>query len=128
MLVAMVFAQSGFMLRHYNPTIEPRYFYPVSSALAEINRRTGGEQTLRLAGAVLPPDSNLWYRTFSPDNYDALGVKTYDTLRARLFPPADPNAPLPPSAQPPPACARAARSECAMSSPRTTSRSSAWTG
>src|SRR5438132_7809887 len=87
LLVAMVFAQSGFMLRHYNPTVDRRYFYPVSPAMSEINRRTAGEQTLRLAGAALPPDSNLWYRTLSPDNYDALGVRTYDTLRARLFPP-----------------------------------------
>jgi hypothetical protein len=95
-LTAMVFAQSGFMLRHYNPTIDRRYFYPVSTAMAEINRRTAGEQTLRLAGAVLPADSNLWYRTFSPDNYDALGVKPYDTLRNRLFPlPGSPDAASP---------------------------------
>jgi hypothetical protein len=82
-LVGMVFAQSGFMLREYNPTIDPRYFYPVSPAMAAV-RDTVGADTVMVDG-LMNPDTNLWYRLRIPSSYDGMGVRNYDLLQRRLL-------------------------------------------
>lgn len=84
-VVVLIFLQSGFLLKDYNPTIEDRYFYPISPALEAISRQTGPAQTLRVDAALLPADSNLWYRLRSPSNYDAIGVRAYDRMHAELM-------------------------------------------
>ncbi|MDP8937046.1 MAG: YfhO family protein [Actinomycetota bacterium] len=82
-LVGVVFAQTGFMLRQYNPTIDPRYFYPVSPAMAAL-RDTVGAETVMVDG-LMNPDTNLWYRLRIPSSYDGSGVYHYDLLQRRLL-------------------------------------------
>ncbi len=82
-LIAMVFAQSGFMLRHYNPTIDPRYFYPVSPAMAALTHTVGAETVM--VDGLMNPDTNLWYRLRIPSSYDGTGVRTHDLLQRRLL-------------------------------------------
>ncbi len=84
-LVPLVFLQTGGLLRDFNPTIEPRYFYSVTPALTEITRLTGNEQTLRVDGAGIPVNSNLWYRLRALGNYDAIGVRWFDELHTALI-------------------------------------------
>jgi hypothetical protein len=94
-IVAMVFAQSGYLFRHYNPTIDQRYFYPITPTLTAFNARTGGAQTLRLDLTDIAPDANLWYQVRSATSYDAIGVKNYDKLYKGLLRADDgPNIPL----------------------------------
>jgi len=81
-LVGVVFAQSGFLLRGYNPSIEERYFYPEPQALEAV-RAAAGAETLSLDGLLLP-DANLWYRLRTPHSYDGMGVATQDLLTATL--------------------------------------------
>lgn len=85
LLLAMVFAQSGFLFRDYNPTIPDRFFYPTTSAVRAVRHITGADQTLMLGSAVMSPDVNVWYRQHSAETYDALGVREYDTLQRRLL-------------------------------------------
>jgi Bacterial membrane protein YfhO len=85
LLILLVFAQSGLLFRDFAPTIEHEYFYPVTPSLEEIRSRTGEEQTLWVDGAMLPPNSNLWYHLRSPGLYDALGVRWYDALYEGLL-------------------------------------------
>jgi hypothetical protein len=85
LLVAMVFAQSGYLFRHYNPTVNQRYFYPVTPSLVAFSARTGDAQTLRLDETDIPADSNLWYQLSIPASYDAIGVGHYDDLYVRLL-------------------------------------------
>jgi hypothetical protein len=83
-LVGLVFLQTGWLLRSFNPTIDARFVYPVTPALAAIRERTGDALTLWLDGAALPANSNLWYRLPSLSNYDAMGVATYEDLHHQL--------------------------------------------
>jgi Bacterial membrane protein YfhO len=85
LLAGGVFLQSGFLLRHFNPTIDSQYFYPRSPLLDEVMRRTAGEQTLFLDGAAVPPNANLWYRLRSVHNYDGMGVRPVDALTRALL-------------------------------------------
>lgn len=82
-LVAMVFAQSGFLLRHYNPTIEPQYFYPKTPAMAAVLESVGTEMVL--VDGLLNADVNLWYRLRMPTSYDGSGVENYDLLQRRIL-------------------------------------------
>lgn len=81
-LVGVVFVQSGFLLRDYNPDIEGRYFYPVSPAMEAVQRAVNTE-TVALDG-LLSPDANLWYRLRVPGSYDGMGVANQDLLTRRL--------------------------------------------
>lgn len=82
-LVVVVFAQSGFLLRHHNPTIDPRYFYPVTPAMAEVTGAVG-EETVLVDG-LMNADTNLWYRLRMPTSYDGMGVENYDRLQRRIL-------------------------------------------
>ncbi|HEX3622270.1 MAG TPA: YfhO family protein [Acidimicrobiales bacterium] len=83
LLVAMVFAQSGFLLRHYNPTVDPRYFYPVTPAVTAVSDAVGSDTVL--IDGLMNPDTNLWYRLHMPTSYDGVGVADYDLLQRRML-------------------------------------------
>ena len=83
LLVAAVFAQSGWLLRNFNPTVDRAYFYPVTPALAAVRETVGNDRVL--LGTLLPPDANRWYGVALPDTYDGLGVKEYDRLQRHLL-------------------------------------------
>ncbi|HWC12857.1 MAG TPA: YfhO family protein, partial [Acidimicrobiales bacterium] len=83
LLVGAVFAQSGWLLRNFNPTVEERHFYPVTPALAAVRETVGADRVL--LGALLPPDANRWYGVAVPDTYDGLGVRNYARLHRHLL-------------------------------------------
>jgi len=84
-LVLVVFAQSGLLLRDNTPTVDARYFYPMAPALAAVAERVGNGQTLFLADAALPANANLVYRLRSPASYDAIAVYSYANLYSGLL-------------------------------------------
>jgi hypothetical protein len=84
-LAALVFAQSGYYLRSYNPTIPDRYFYPHTQLLAALKATTHNEMTLGVGSTEIPPEANLWYRVPSPTNYDAIGVRNYEVVARRAL-------------------------------------------
>ena len=81
--MAIVFAQSGFLLRDYNPTIDPRYFYPVTPAMVTVTDAVADETVL--VDGLMNPDTNLWYRLRMPTSYDGMGVENYDLLQRRIL-------------------------------------------
>ena len=83
-VIALVFAQSGWLLRDYNSTIDERYFYATSPGLEALHAAAGPTEDTVWVGALLSADSNLWYRLRSPDSYDGMGVYRYDLLQRRL--------------------------------------------
>lgn len=83
LLVGALFAQSGWLLRGFNPTVARRHFYPVTAALAAVRETVGNDRVL--LGALLPPDANRWYGVSVPDTYDGLGVRRYDQLHRHLL-------------------------------------------
>lgn len=86
-LCCLVFLQTGYELRDFNPTIAPQYFYPVSPALAEIQQQVGQSLVMRLDSTAIPANANVWYGIRGIANYDGMGVKVYDDLvRALLIP------------------------------------------
>jgi hypothetical protein len=83
-VIAVVFAQSGFLLRDYNSTIDKRYFYASSPGLEALTADAGPLEDTVSVGVLLSADANLWYRLRSPDTYDGVGVYRYDLLQRRL--------------------------------------------
>lgn len=81
-VIGMIFTQSGWLLRSYNPTVAPGYFFPETPD-TELLAGTVGTEVVA-TGALLSADTNLWYRLRSPDSYDGLGVFRPDNLRRRL--------------------------------------------
>jgi hypothetical protein len=79
-LVAAVFHQSGFLLRHFNPTIDAAHFYPDAPVLRAVLSVTQGEQTLFLDKAALPANANLWYQVRNVRNYDGMGAHRSDVV------------------------------------------------
>jgi hypothetical protein len=84
-LASTIFAQSGFYLRDYNPTIATRYFYPTTRLLEDVRHTTHDEMTLGAATSAIPAEANIWYRLRSPATYDVLGVRNYTDLGRRLL-------------------------------------------
>ncbi len=87
-VVLVVFTQGAFLLRGQNPTVPEDRFMNFDPRLARIAGQLGHNQTLWFDQARLMPDVNLWIPTYSPDNYDVIGIETYERLyRAMLDPP-----------------------------------------
>ncbi|MEA2717698.1 MAG: hypothetical protein QOI99_2015, partial [Actinomycetota bacterium] len=83
-VLAVVFAQGGWLLRSDNPTVDARLVHPESPGLSAVTAAAGpGEETVSL-GNLLSADANLWYRLRSPDSYDGVGVRRYDRLQHDL--------------------------------------------
>ena len=83
-VIVLVFAQSGWLLRDYNSTIDERYFYATSPGLEALQAAAGPAEETVSVGALLSADANLWYRLRSPDSYDGMGVYRYELLQRRL--------------------------------------------
>jgi len=85
-LVAL-FAQSGWIARDYNPTIDERHFYPRTDAVEALARETRGELCAMVGEAPLPAESNLVYRIAMLANYDAMAVAEHDLALNLMFEP-----------------------------------------
>jgi hypothetical protein len=84
-VLVVVFLQSGWLLRDYNPTIEDKFLYPVTPAIVKLQRIATNEPPLILGTDVVPPHANLVYGTKSLSSYDAMWVRDYDMLYRALF-------------------------------------------
>jgi hypothetical protein len=84
-LLAAVFAASGFLLKDYNPTIDDDAFFPRTPRMQELQHTIGDGRLMILDDRSLPPDMNLPYGIRVASNYDALWVREFDTLYKGLF-------------------------------------------
>ncbi len=84
-LLAAVFAASGFLLKEYNPTIDDDTFFPRTPLMQELQHAIGDRRLMILDDRCLPPDTNMPYGIRVASNYDALWVREFDTLYKGLF-------------------------------------------
>ena len=83
-VVALVFAQSGYLMRDHNPTIDERLVFARSPGLDALAAAAGPFEETVSVGNLLSADANLWYRLRSPDSYDGMNVYRYEQLRRDL--------------------------------------------
>lgn len=74
----VVFHQTGWIHRSYNPTIERRFLFPRTSAFDELAATVGEENLAALGEAPLAAELNVAYRLSLLCNYDAMGVASFD--------------------------------------------------
>jgi hypothetical protein len=86
-IVAVVFLQSGWLMRNYNPTVEDRFVYPVTPTIEKLQRFCASEPALILGGDTLPPHVNSVFGIQSLSSYDAMWVREYDMLYCASFGP-----------------------------------------
>lgn len=84
-LVLVVFTQTGFTLKDFNPTIPDRFFYPATPAMAQLKAAVGNEQLAIVGWDTIPSDVNSVYNLAMPHHYDALYVKHYNELGLQMF-------------------------------------------
>ncbi|HTF89076.1 MAG TPA: YfhO family protein [Planctomycetota bacterium] len=84
-ILCVIFLQSGWLLRDYNPTIEDKFVYPVTPGIAKLQRATAGEPLIVLGAEPLPPHVNLVYGLAILASYDAMWVRKYDELYRESF-------------------------------------------
>jgi hypothetical protein len=84
-ILAVVFLQSGWLLRDYNPTTEDKFVYPVTPAIEKLQRITAGEWLSVLGTDTLPPHLNSVYGLKLLSSYDAMWVRRYDELYRESF-------------------------------------------
>jgi len=86
-ILAVVFLQSGWLMRDYNPTVEDRFVYPVTPTIEKLQRFAATEPLVILGGDTLPPHVNSVYGIQSLSSYDAMWVREYDMLYRAAFGP-----------------------------------------
>jgi hypothetical protein len=88
-LVLMVFLEGGFLLRGQNASVPAEKFRNFAPRVHQIAEEIGDNQALWIDRAHLLPDVNLWVPTSTPDNYDVIGIATYDRLYRELLRPPE---------------------------------------
>jgi hypothetical protein len=84
-VTAVVFAQTGWHFKDYNPVTENRFFFPMTPAVAELKHLVGEKSIAILTEDKIPPDSNLPYKLALVTNYDGMWVRDYDALFRDTF-------------------------------------------
>jgi hypothetical protein len=84
-VLCVVFAETGWLFKDYNPVTPNPMFFPVTPAVAELQKRVGNERLAILNDDVIPPDSNLPYKLSLITNYDGMWVRDYDLLFRDTF-------------------------------------------
>jgi Bacterial membrane protein YfhO len=86
-LLLVVFAQGGYRLRNFNPTIEDRFVYPRTGAMELLQSAVGRDRVV-VSGSgadTLIPNANLVYGLSMPGAYDAIWIRHVDTLYRHFF-------------------------------------------
>ncbi len=86
-LLAIVYLQSGWLFRDFNPTIPQALFYPETDAIRTLKAQiSDGGQVLLRQGTLLLPNSNLPFR-LSTTSLDGGGIESryYYQLKVSLF-------------------------------------------
>jgi hypothetical protein len=81
----VVFHQTGWIHRGYNPTIEQRFLFPRTALFDELKRSVGDENLAALGEAPLAAELNVAYRLALLCNYDAMGVAGFDKFLHQSF-------------------------------------------
>ncbi|HUR27983.1 MAG TPA: YfhO family protein [Planctomycetota bacterium] len=84
-VVAALFAQSGWLLRGFNPLSKDEHVFPRTDAIATIAAATGRERLQVIGEDTLPPQTNMMYGIADIAVYDALNVAAYDELYQALL-------------------------------------------
>ncbi|TAJ11334.1 MAG: hypothetical protein EPO68_14600 [Planctomycetota bacterium] len=81
----VVFHQTGWIHRDYNPTIEQRFLFPRTALFDELKATVGDENLAALGEAPLAAELNVAYRLALLCNYDAMGVASFDKFLHQSF-------------------------------------------
>ncbi|HEX2910741.1 MAG TPA: YfhO family protein [Chloroflexia bacterium] len=84
-LVVVVFSQSGWLLKDYNPTISDKYFYPNTPALGNLRQIVGSHTVMFVGWNGLPADMNSLYQFSTVQSYDSLWINQYEQLAREMF-------------------------------------------
>lgn len=85
-LVALaVFAQTGWLLRDYNPVSPDAFVFPRTEAVDALSKQLDGERVAILGRDGLPPDSNMVYGIAQLSNYDGMWPADVDRLYRDRF-------------------------------------------
>jgi hypothetical protein len=84
-VLAVIFFQSGWLLRDYNPTVEDRFVFPKTPAIAKLQRFVRDEPLVIFGNDTLPPHLNIAYGLRLLSSYDAMWVRKYDELYRDFF-------------------------------------------
>ncbi len=84
-VLLVVFAQGGFLLRNFIPTIDDRFFYPVTPSIAQIQDHVGTANVVIAGDDTITPDTNMMYKFSMPGSYDAIWIGYYDRLYQLLY-------------------------------------------
>ncbi len=77
---AAIFAQTGWLLRDYNPVSPDRLVFPRTAAISALKAAIGDERVAILGRDGLPPDSNLVYGISQLASYDGMWMRDLDHL------------------------------------------------
>ncbi len=84
-ILGVVFLQSGWVMRDYNPTAEDKFVYPTTASIQELKRIAKDEPVVILGSDTLPPHTNSVYGITSLSSYDAMWIRKYDELYRESF-------------------------------------------
>jgi hypothetical protein len=84
-MVAVVFASTGLVLRTYNPTVPSSLSYPVTPSVRQLESVVGQGEVLFSGNDFPLPATNLWFGIHDVGSYDSVGLRWHDDLYRRVF-------------------------------------------
>lgn len=75
-----IFAQTGWLLRDYNPVSPDEYVFPRTDRVLALKAAIGDERVAILGPDGLPPDSNVAYDLAQLASYDGMWMRSLDHL------------------------------------------------
>lgn len=88
-LLVLVFLQSGWLLKEYNPTVSNNYFYPPTEALGRLREKVGSATVMMTGWNSIPVNMNMIYKFSEIPNYDSLWINYYERLAREQFGPGE---------------------------------------
>lgn len=85
LIIASLFAQSGWLMRGFNSLSKDEHVFPRTEAINTIAATTGRARLQVIGEDTLPPQTNMMYGIADIAVYDALNVAAYDRLYMSLF-------------------------------------------
>ena len=86
-VLLLVFVQSGYLLKDYNPTVEDRFNLPVTAATQQLQALVGHNMLAVQKVFTLFHNVNVELNIPTPDSYDAIGLNYSDELYKNFFTP-----------------------------------------
>lgn len=83
--ICAAYAQTGWLLRNYNPVSPDEFVYPRTAHVEALAAELRGERVAILGRDGLPPDSNMVYGIAQLSSYDGMWVRGLDRLYRDQF-------------------------------------------